>query len=403
MANILMTVTKPLAYGAVRMAAHYAAALHAAGHTVLFAYGPLLPDEADAPTVLGDMAELGIETVPVPNMGAVLKPSVRQNLAALVRSRQADLIVASQLRDTVVGMAVAAKTGVPGIVNAQNMPRFTGPLFLPALKKHIYRTAVRDHATKITCSADGVRNELIADFGCDPAKLAVVPNGLDVARLPQIDREQARQAVREEFGLPADALLLVNLARLHEQKGQDMLLQAVERLKDAGSPAFTLLLVGGAESPVDMAFKRTLEEYSAAHGLDATVRFTGFRKDGYRLLRAADLFVLPSRWEGLPLAVLESFAAECPVVMMQYGERFAGFADGQDGIYVPVGDVPAFATAVQRVLAATPQMRLTMGRRGRDYVLANLTLDAGKQRFLEEVEGVLNQSSPAAASAVQSR
>jgi glycosyltransferase involved in cell wall biosynthesis len=188
-------------------------------------------------------------------------------------------------------------------------------------------------------------------------------------------------------------LLLINLARIHEQKGQIYLVEAMRIIRDAGDcPPVKLLIIGDVESQKEIALKARLQDYVRTHGLEQQIQFVGFRSDGYRLLQAADLFVLSSVWEGLPLVVLEAMGVRCPVVMTEYGDRFEGFRDGVDGLYVKVCDSKALADGLRRLVRADAAARREMGQNGRAYVEKHLTMERGKQIFVQCVENVLNQS-----------
>ena len=131
---------------------------------------------------------------------------------------------------------------------------------------------------------------------------------------------------------------LVHVARLHVQKGQDVLLEAFRMIRRE-YPAAVLWIIG--EGPEEASLRR-----NAGEG----VVFLGYRRDVRRLLRAADLFVLSSRWEGPPLSMLEAMSEALPVVVTSVGGIPEVVEHGVSGMIVPPDDAAALADAVVRCL-----------------------------------------------------
>jgi glycosyltransferase involved in cell wall biosynthesis len=387
-----MTMICPIGYGAGRMAAHYATALQNHGHDVHIVYArDVPPGDSRGTSIIPEMHAIGITSQCVPNLANYVNPFHTNPLVNIARDANFEIIISNTLRDAPASMQAAKKTGIPGIVFAQNMPRFTGLPGLRSLKRWLYLKTLRDIATHVICVAHGVARELVEQCGVPKNRVSVSPNGLDLKSIPP-EPPGNRDAVRAEFGL-TNELLLINLARIHEQKGQVYLVEAIRMLRDAGDcPPLKLLIIGDVETTREKALKAQLQEYVRTHSLEQQIQFVGFRSDGYRLLQAADLFVLSSVWEGLPLVVLEAMGVNCPVLMTEYGDRFSNFRDGVEGLYVKVRDSKALAEGLRRLLTASDESRRDMGRNGRAYVEQNLTMERGKQLFVHCVEDVLRQS-----------
>jgi glycosyltransferase involved in cell wall biosynthesis len=178
---------------------------------------------------------------------------------------------------------------------------------------------------------------------------------------------EARMTIRSELGL-GDAFTLIMVARIDDMKGHDTLLQAAALLREAGqSPA--LLLVGDGER------RRAMQAMARELGLGADARFLGYRRDIPNLLAAADLFVLPSRSEGMPLSVLEAMAAGLPVVATRVGGVPELVSDGVHGLLVSIDDAPALAGAIRRLMS-DPASAARMGSAGRDRVNRQFSFDA---------------------------
>jgi starch synthase (maltosyl-transferring) len=199
--------------------------------------------------------------------------------------------------------------------------------------------------------------------GLDPARLTVIPNGIDSAAI-----DAAAPVERGSIGVPDDAHLAIFVGRLDPQKGLPDLLDAAERVV-ARRPDWHLAIVGdGPERP------RLLEAIEGRSALGDRVRWLGRRDDVPGLLKSADVLVLPSLWEGMPNAVLEAMAARRAVV----GTAVEGTEDlvvpGETGWLVPPRDPAALADALDEA-AADPDRR-RYGEAGRLRVEREFSLDA---------------------------
>lgn len=171
-------------------------------------------------------------------------------------------------------------------------------------------------------------------------KLLTIPNGID-ARL--FDAPVDRHAVRQELGVPVDAELLLLGARLEEQKGIPYLLQAMATLATT-RPRVHLALAGIG------SLREMLGEEAHRLGIAERVHFLGVRLDMPRLLAAADVFVMSSVWEGLPMIILEALAARCAIVSTAVGGVPSAVVDGETGTLVPPRDPAALAAGIAAML-----------------------------------------------------
>jgi glycosyltransferase involved in cell wall biosynthesis len=178
--------------------------------------------------------------------------------------------------------------------------------------------------------------------------------------------------MRAALGLPDGARVAGIVARLSRQKGHRDLFQAL-----ASSPSLgdvQLLIAGTGEEAA------ALEVDARTRGLSDRVHFLGARRDVGNLLAAMDVFVLPSLWEGLPLAMVLAMGAGVPVV----ATRVAGIPevvdDGRTGLLVPPSDPEALAAALTRLLEDAP-LRQRISREASQSVLPRLGVD----RYVESM------------------
>jgi glycosyltransferase involved in cell wall biosynthesis len=195
------------------------------------------------------------------------------------------------------------------------------------------------------------------------SRLCLLPNGISLRAL-QV--QESREEARARLGVAG--LCLGAVGRLEEQKGHAYLLQALPLVLTAMGEA-TLLLAG------DGRLRESLERQARELGVEPQVKFLGTRRDMPLVYRALDVFVLPSLWEGLPLALLEAMGAGLPVVASRVGGAPEVVRDGVNGRLTPPGDVPALAEAIAE-LARRPEQRAALGEAARDTVREHYSREA---------------------------
>jgi glycosyltransferase involved in cell wall biosynthesis len=232
------------------------------------------------------------------------------------------------------------------------------------------------------CVSDDVAAAVRRAYRPPADRLFVIPNGVDVARYGAAGTpagDAARERVRAALGLSSGARLLIVVAKLFAQKGHRVLLDALRDVERAADDA--VLLVG--EGPEREALERVAGELRLPG-----VRFLGNRPDIPELLAASDLFVLPSLWEGLPMALLEAMAAGLPVVATDVAGSRQVVVDGESGILVPPGDAGALARAITR-LAGDGAERARLGRGARSRVEREFSAARQAERHAEAYASVL--------------
>ena len=155
-------------------------------------------------------------------------------------------------------------------------------------------------------------------------RLKVIRNG--VSAHPRFGRESV-EALRRELGIPSDRIVIGSVGRLAHVKGYDRLLSALPTVLQRQVSATCLLVGDGPERPA-------LEDMAVHFGIADRVVFAGYCADARKFLEVMDLFVLPSRSEGLSVALLEAMAAGLPVAVTPVGENPRVVEDGQTGFFL---------------------------------------------------------------------
>jgi glycosyltransferase involved in cell wall biosynthesis len=217
----------------------------------------------------------------------------------------------------------------------------------------------------------------IADYavahGWPRARMHYLPNFVPDAAAPPLPRAA--------LATPDDAPLVLTLARLHPNKGLDILLEALPEL-----PRVHVWIAG--EGPE----RERLEDLARSLGIDDRLRFLGWRADAASLLASADLLVCPSRHEPLGNVVIEAWAAGTPVVALASDGPAGLIADGETGMLVPLpgepgGGTTGLARAIRQV-AEDADLRARLAQAGRRAYEAEFTeaaVVARYRRFFDEV------------------
>ena len=227
----------------------------------------------------------------------------------------------------------------------------------------------------VVASAESVRDFYIKQVDADPSKVEVIYNAVDWS---QLDTTVSREAMRASLEVPAAAPLLGIIARLTEQKGHRVLLEALAARADL-RPAY-LVVVG------DGPLKGDLERRAAELGLSDRVRFVGARRDLGNLLAAIDAFVMPSFWEGLPLAMVLAMGAGLPVVATRVAGIPEVVAHGETGLLVPPGDSVALGAALSQVIA-DKVLAERLGQAARAFVRPRFGVDG----YVRSVTGLYDR------------
>jgi len=273
--------------------------------------------------------------------------------ARFLRSRNIRILHSHRYKENLLAVLLARACHIPHIVRTQHgLPEpFQG-------KKHIRQRLMSGldrflarHATDRVISVSPELREHLVKY-TDPAKVVVIPNGLDVNH---VSSALSRTEARERLGIPADAPTIGYAGRLEPIKRLDLFLAAAQLVARQVPNAKFLLVGDGSEAS-------RLREMARASSLHDSVMFLGHRNDIYDVLRALDVFLLCSDHEGLPMVLLEALHLGVSVVARQVGGLGDVIQDGVSGVLVRSSD--------PKVLAAQCVHLLVDAKRRRDMASA---------------------------------
>jgi glycosyltransferase involved in cell wall biosynthesis len=221
--------------------------------------------------------------------------------------------------------------------------------------------------------SEQARAQVVRELGWPAKKIDVVHNAV----WPRLASSPSHSLRASIVSRPSTPLVLVP-ARLHPQKGHRYLLHAVDRVPNAH-------FVFAGDGPE----REYLSNLASVLGVAQRVTFLGHRDDMQELLAIADLVVLPSLYEGLPISVLEAMGAGKPVVATRIGGTDEIITDGHDGLLVPPGDSQALADGIRSSLK-NHRLRCELGKHARATVETRFSADRMCARVSQVYEELIN-------------
>lgn len=274
-------------------------------------------------------------------------------LVDLIHREKIDLVHSHLYHANFYGRLAANKAGVPAIISIHNTYTRT------KLHRQLINWYLARKTAAIITGSEEIRRDVIRYDHVPESLVELIPNAIDLSRSEsQLSQSQARKSL----DLPEDALVLGTVGRLEEQKGHRHLIKALALLHQQGIDAYLLIVGDGREKPALTAQTQQL-------GLEERVKFLGTRQDLGDLFRAMDLFVMPSLWEGLSLAMLSAIAAGLPLIATDVGGVRNVLGSGENGFIVAPGNPEELANKIAYGLGH-PEKTREMAARGKQKIHA---------------------------------
>jgi len=279
------------------------------------------------------------------------RPSTMARAAAFAswcRARRIAVVQTCDLYANTFALPSAALAGVPVRIGGRRELKPDKSAAQVKLQRQAYR-----FAHKIVANSSAAAQQLMYE-GVRRTQIEVIPNGVQPDRYPErVTRDRVRT--------------IITVANLRREKAHEILIDAAARLR-ARHPELRFLIVG------DGPRRRELEALVESLGLRSSVTFTGHREDVAALLAEADLFVLPSRSEAFPNAVIEAMAAGVPVVASAVGGLLDLIEPHRTGTLVPPDDPATLAGAIDALVSA-PARAARIGAAARQAVASRYSFD----------------------------
>ncbi len=317
-------------------------------------------------------AQLDLLHVPYERLGAPrdLDPVLALRLRGALRRGRPDVVHTHLVHADVYGAISAGRTTIVSTKHNDD-PFRLGPF------RHVERLCAR-RAAHVICITDALARFNVERVGLPAAKVSVVHYGLD--ELP------AAWGPAGGPDLPPHAKVLLAVSRLEPQKGLDVAIEALARVRERHPDAVLVVLGLGSQ-------EASLRALAVSRGVSEAVHLAGSVGDVAGWLRRAELFVHPARWEGFGLALLEAMIAGLPIVASSVSSIPEIVNDGSTGLLVPPDDPARLAAAISRLLD-DPVTARSYGEAGRERGRTSFSVAAMAERTLAIYRDALGPSAP---------
>ena len=342
--------------GAERMLASMATALQEAGHhNVVF-----VPDGGEG-WLARELSGSGVQVERF-RLDRPFSPAFATALSALFRQHRITVAHSHEFTMAIYGAWAARRAGIPHLFTMHG-----GRYYAERLRRRIALRAACALSSSVVSVSRALARHLARDLWLNPSRIVTISNG--VRQSTVVD-----STIRAELGLGERDQLVVAVGNLYPVKGHIHLLDAFALLAQR-FPRLQVAIAGRGE------LEQPLRARARELGIGERFHLLGLRSDIGNVLAGADVFVLPSLSEGVPLAVLEAMLAERPVVASAVGEVPIVLDHGRAGSLVPPGDASALAAALAVVLGE-PAVAQRLARAARQRALERYTLDAMLRDYL---------------------
>lgn len=299
-------------------------------------------------------------------------------LARFLHRQKVDLLHCHQYTPFFYGMTARLLYRKPGVLfmeHGRHQPDYPRP------KRMFANRLLLSRRDRVVGVGEAVRQAIIQNEGIPPDRVYVIYNGID---LQTFSRNQVqRQAVRQELGFGENDFLIFQVARLDYLKDHATAIRTLARVSRQ-CPQAHLILVG--EGPELSKIQGLIREQKLEH----RVHLLGLRKDIPKLLAAADVFLLTSISEGIPVTIIEAMASGLPVVSTNVGGVSEVVEEGKTGLLAPAGDDDLLAKNILKLIA-TPQLAKELGEQGLSRAKEHFSEAKMHSGFLKTYQEMLSE------------
>jgi glycosyltransferase involved in cell wall biosynthesis len=321
------------------------------------------PDQRAATEAdMAELEQLGVEVLRL-ECRSLLSYVALTRLYTLLRRESIGVLHSHLPSASVPGTVIGRLARTPVIVSHEHTWSFKGR----PLRRFLDREVVARGSDVVLAVSERDRQQMIEVERIPPDRITVLPNGV-----PSSSANGA--SVRSELGVPPEVGLIGAVGRLYAQKGYDDLIRAIALLKASYAGPFRCLIVG--RGPDEESLRALIDELDLAR----EVQLIGRRDDIPDVVRVLDIAVLPSKYEGSPLAIMEYMAGAAPIVATAVGGVPELIEDGVQGLLVRPEDPRALADAMQRLLEDRA-LATRLGDAARERQRANYDLDVVVRRL----------------------
>ena len=300
-------------------------------------------------------------------LGAAIAFAQQGRISRLFQELNPDIVhINQQVAEDGLDLLLAARSsGIPFVstIHIAHSASLLNARF-GRLRDVVTRAVVRRVNTTHIAVAERARHDLIARFGfLDTHQIKVVLNGVFLSQAHDV-----RHRTRARWGVTPEEIVIGSVGRLEPQKAPDIALDIIAGLVGKGL-AIRYIWIG--DGPERTAFQRQAN----AVGMASCVNLDGWRNDVTSCLQGLDIFLMPSRFEGMPLALLEAMGAGLCCCVSDVGGMGEAIQHGLNGYLCAPSDVPKWCEQIETIVA-NPALRVEMGQRARDLAHEHFSIDS---------------------------
>jgi glycosyltransferase involved in cell wall biosynthesis len=301
----------------------------------------------------------------------------------LIRQNKFNLIITYTPDSNIFGLFIAWFTGVSVRIGT-NHGYIEG---IPTWRRRLHGWIINHGlANCLIVVSKHLYQSSIEEEDIQPGRLVVIPNGIEINRLVRTNSKNLAR-IRRELDIDSDCFVYLSVGRLTEQKGHRYLLDAIPKVISKYPNQLVFIIAG------EGYLSEKLEEKARDLNIDHVVNFLGSRSDIPDLLALADVFVMPSLSEGLPLALLEAMYVGLPVVASQVGGIKSIITHGENGYLVPPGNFDAISSALIDI-RENYEARERFGNNNHTLIINEYTIDQMCSQYEDLFHQIFKQEKP---------
>ncbi|MBL7196568.1 MAG: glycosyltransferase [Candidatus Omnitrophica bacterium] len=318
--------------------------------------------------------DLGIEVFCLNKSSRPINVAATISLTSYISKNRFDIVQTSLFNANFHGRIAAILAGVPIIISEEHSEhyQYRSLKFWPYILSDKILSIFTD---KIICCSRNLMNSISHLERIPMNKLFPLLNTFNVEKLKISINPQE---LRKELGLSDTDIILVNIATLSYRKGQDLLIKAFKEISDRVA-SVKLIMIGNEACE----FKQILTVMLKDLGLDGKVIFLSARNNVADYLNISNIFILSSRFEGIPLAMLEAMYMQVPVVAAEVGGISEVITHDKNGILVEPGNIEGLSGAIEELLA-NKEKQAQIAQEAKKVILERFN----NERYLNQLEGL---------------
>ncbi len=301
----------------------------------------------------GEVEKTGAAVKTLSRKPGLMRPSEAIRLRKLLKELSPDVIHCHQMGAALYAGSMARTLGVPAIIHTEH-----GNHDYRGWRRRLLASMAFAMPHRLFCVSEEIGDNLRESRVIFRSHPTVLGNGIPI---PGNEQLRPDPGLRSELGIPEEVPVIGTVGRLEAVKRQERILEATAILAEKGIDLHLLMVGEGTR-------RSELEKLSAKLGLQKRVHFTGYQRDPLPYLNLMDVFVLTSDTEGMPMALLEAWAAKKPVVVSAVGGLPDLVMENDNGFLYPLEDRERLLHAIE-TLIGDPELRRRLGENG--YRLVN--------------------------------